>query len=109
MFMVKDQLCDGTQWHVRTVPAQPAVDPYFPIGQAELRLFEEAGKIRVALRTLTPNFKRYEIQIDGKGWNASGDTCFWAIHDGQNRLEARTLNKFGVTGPISTAVLDMGK
>jgi hypothetical protein len=34
MFIVKDALCDGTSWHVRTVPAQPATDPYFPIGRA---------------------------------------------------------------------------
>ena len=103
MFIVKDQLCNGTQWHVRTGPANPAVDPYFPIGQAALSLFAEDGKIRVALKTLTPNFKRYEVQIDGGGWKPSDETFIWNIHDGQNRLEARTLNKFGVSGPVSAA------
>ncbi len=38
MFITKDALCDGTKWHVRTLPANPAVDPYFPIGQAALSL-----------------------------------------------------------------------
>jgi hypothetical protein len=109
MFIVKDQLCDGTKWHVRTVPANPSVDPYFPIGQAALSLVLEDGKIRVVLKTLTPNFKRYEFRIDGGGWNVSGDTFFWNIHDGRNRLETRTLNKFGVTGPASTAVLELAK
>ena len=28
MFIVKDALCDGTRWHERTVPSNPAVDPY---------------------------------------------------------------------------------
>ena len=109
MFIVKDQLCDGTRWHVRTVPANPSVDPYFPIGQATLSLFAEGGKIRITLKTLTPNFKRFEVQIDGGGWHASDDTFIWSSHDGLNRVAARTVNRFGVVGPISTAVLEMGK
>ena len=109
MFIVKDQLCDGTKWHERAMPANPAVDPYFPIGQAALSLLPEDGKIRVALKTLTPNFKRYDVQIDGGGWKVSDDTFIWTMHDGQNRLEARTVNKFGVAGPVSTAVLETGK
>jgi hypothetical protein len=38
MFIIKDALCDGTQWHVRKVPENPATDPYFPIDQAALTL-----------------------------------------------------------------------
>lgn len=109
MFIVKDQLCDGTQWHVRTVPANPAVDPYFPIGQAALSLFAEDGKIRVALKTLTPNFKRFEVRLDDSGWSASEDRFIWNLRDGQNRLQARTVNKFGVVGPISAAVVESVK
>jgi hypothetical protein len=109
MFIVKDQLCDGTKWHVRTMPANPAVDPYFPIGQAALSLYIEEGKIRAVLKTLTPNFKRYEVRIDGGGWNVSDDSFIWPMSDGQNRLEARTVNKFGVAGPVSTAVLEIIK
>jgi hypothetical protein len=107
MFIVKDQLCDGTKWHVRTVPADPAVDPYFPIGQAALSLFAEDGRIRAAFKTLTPNFNRYETRIDGGGWKPSEDTFNWDIHGGQNRLEARTLNQFGVFGPVSAAEIEV--
>jgi len=103
MFIVKDQLCNGTKWHVRTVPANPAVDPYFPIGQAALSLVGEDGRIKATLKTLTPNFKRYEIQVNGAGWKTSDDTFIWNVHPGLNRLETRTVNKFGVIGPISTA------
>ncbi len=107
MFIVKDQLCDGTSWHVRTVPANPAVDPYFPIGQAALNLIaEEGGKINVALKTLTPNFERFEVQMDGGGWRACGASFVWQVHPGRNRLETRTVNQFGVAGPISTAELE---
>jgi hypothetical protein len=44
MFMIKDALCEGTQWHTRKVPANPATDPYFPIGQANLSLALESGQ-----------------------------------------------------------------
>ena len=76
--------------------------------QAALSFFAEDGKIKVALKTLTPNFNRYEVRIDGGGWKPSDDTFIWNIHGGQNRLQARTLNKFGVTGPVSPAVLEIG-
>lgn len=109
MFIVKDRLCDGTTWHVRTVPANPAVDPYFPIGQAAMDLFADNGRLRVGLKTLTPNFKSYEVEIASGGWNVTDDTFIWNVHEGQNQLKARTVNKFGVTGPVSTAVLEIGK
>jgi hypothetical protein len=109
MFIVKDQLCDGTKWHVRTAPSNPAVDPYFPIGQAAVSLFAEAGAVKVALKTLTPNFDRYEVRIDGGAWKATDDTFIWNILGCQNRLEARTVNKFGVSGPVSAAEFDVKK
>jgi len=109
MFIVKDKLCEGTRWHERTVAANPAVDPYFPIGQAALSLRAEGEKINVSLKTLTPNFKRYEVQIDGGGWKSSADHFIWSVHPGPNRLEARTVNQFSVYGPISTAELELSK
>lgn len=107
MFITKDALCDGTKWHVRTLPANPAVDPYFPIGQASLSLRADNDQLRVSLKTLTPNFKRYEICINGGEWKATGDDFVWSVRAGSNRLEARTVNQFGVTGPISTAEVDV--
>jgi hypothetical protein len=105
MFIVKDALCEA-KWHERTNPANPAVDPYFPIGQAALSLSVEDGKIKVALRTMTPNFKEYRVRIDGGAWKPCGDQFSWALRPGSNRLEARTVNQFGVEGPVSTVVLE---
>jgi hypothetical protein len=87
------------------VPANPATDPYFPIGQAAISLTVEGGKLNVALKTLTPNFERYEVRTDGGGWQTSNDKFEWNVHPGANLLEARTVNGFGVTGPVSTAQL----
>lgn len=103
MFITKDALCDGTKWHVRTLPANPAADPYFPIGQAALSLRAEGDNLRVTFKTLTLNFKRYEVRIDRGEWKSSGESFLWPVHPGSNRLEARTVNQFGVIGPVSTA------
>ena len=107
MFITKDALCDGTKWHVRTLPANPAVDPYFPMGQAALNLRVEGANIRVALQTFTPNFLRYEIRLDRGGWNETEAGFVWDLHPGPNRLEARTLNQFGVKGPVSIAEISV--
>src|SRR6185436_8233258 len=80
MFIVKDGLCDGTKWHVRAVPANPGQEPYFPLGQAALTLLADDSRIRVALRTFTPNFERFEVRLDGGQWTRSDSTLFWDVH-----------------------------
>ena len=109
MFIVKDKLCEGTRWHVRNVPSNPAVDPYFPIGQAALSLRAEGERIAVSVKTLTPNFKQYEVQMDGGGWKPSAGNFLWRLHPGLNRLNVRTVNQFGIHGPVSTAELQLPK
>jgi hypothetical protein len=41
--------------------------------------------------------------MDGGEWKPSGESLEWAVRPGSNRLEARTVNQFGVVGPVSTA------
>jgi hypothetical protein len=107
MFIIKDALCDGTRWHLRDNPPQPATDPYFPLGQSALNLAAEGSAVRVTLQTMTPNFERFEIRSGEGGWKPAADNFVWKIQPGLNRLEARTVNAFGVTGPVSTAELQM--
>jgi len=106
MFIVKDRLCEGTRWHIRDAPANPGVDPYFPVNQAALQFAVEQDKVRVTLQTMTPNFQTYELRLDGGDWVASGETLLWNIRPGLNRLEVRTVNRFGVPGPISTVQIE---
>ncbi len=101
MFIVKDKLCEGTRWHTRRNPANPAVDPYFPINQVAVSLAPEQDKVRVTLRTMTPNFQTYEARIDGGSWTRTDSSLFWSIHAGSNRMEIRTVNQFGVEGSAS--------
>ena len=109
MFIVKDGVCDGTQWHERKVPAQPLVEPYFPIGQAALRILEESGQVVVQIDTLTPNLARFEVRMDGGDWVERPVRWVWDLRPGRNRMEARTVNRFGVTGPESGAVVEFAR
>ncbi|MDB5356415.1 MAG: transglutaminase domain protein [Phycisphaerales bacterium] len=107
MFITRDKICDGTQWHKRPSPADPARDPYFPINQAAVTLTIEGPALRVRLKTLTPNFKTYLIRLDGGEWTDQRETFAWVPRNGANHLEIKTVNQFGVDGPISTVELEM--
>jgi hypothetical protein len=108
MFITQDAICAGTKWHKRTVPADPAHDPYFPINQASLSLAADGGGLRASLKTMTPNFKTYLARFDGgREWKPVGETFSWTPHAGANRLEVKTVNLFGVDGPVSTAEVEV--
>jgi hypothetical protein len=102
MFIVQDKLCEGTKWHKRTIPADPAHDPYFPIGQASPTITAAGDALHVSLKTLTPNFKTYMARFDGGDWKPTANPFTWTPRAGTNRLELRTVNQFAVEGPIST-------
>lgn len=103
MFITKDSLCDGTPWHRRPTPPRPDQDPYFPVGQSAIELVATHGGVQVSLRTLTPNFDRYERRIDHGAWVKTDARFEWTLHPGKNLLETRTVNRFGVAGPVSSA------
>jgi hypothetical protein len=106
MFITQDKLCEGTKWHTRDVPKDPARDPYFPINQAALSLLRGAEDVRVRVKTLTPNFKTFMARIDGGEWKPVADDFTWPARGGRNRLEVKSVNQFGVDGPVSTAEVE---
>ena len=70
---------------------------------------DKNGKVNIAIKTLTPNFKTFMVRIDGKRWANSKDTFTWQLHDGANKLEARSVNKWEVSGPVSTVEREVAK
>lgn len=107
MFITHDELCAGTKWHKRTVPADPARDPYFPINQSALTLKPEGAALRVGVKTMTPNFDTFLNSMDGGAWEPVGDSFTWTPHAGANTLRVKAVNTFGVDGPISTVELSV--
>ena len=104
MFITQDAIGAGTKWHKRDVPADPARDPYFPINQAALTLTPDRSRLQVQIRTLTPNHMAYKVRVDGGDWQLANDHFGWTPRrPGVNRLEAKSVNMFGVEGPVSTA------
>jgi hypothetical protein len=105
MIVIKDDISEANpKFHTRKSPANPAVDQYFPVNQATVSLAPEGKDLRVSLRTLTPSFKEFQVSIDGGAWQSTGDgqKVAWKLHPGSNKLQARSVNKFGVEGPVST-------
>jgi hypothetical protein len=109
MFITKDKLCDGTKWHQRVNPADPEHEPYFPIDQAALTVTAAGDELRVAVKTMTPNFKTFQSRADGQDWKDCGAAIAWRVHAGANTLEVRAVNQFGVAGAVSTVGVDVGK
>jgi hypothetical protein len=103
MFITRDAVCEGTTWHKRDNPANPATEPYFPIDQAALTLAGNGEGIAVSVKTMTPNLKDIEARMDGGEWGVCGAAFTWKVHTGVNRLEVKTVNRFGVDGPVSMA------
>ena len=103
MFITQDAIGGATKWHKRDVPADPANEPYFPINQASLSLTVEGDALRVNVKTLTPNFKTYLARFDAGEWKPVGESFTWSLRDGRSRLEVKSVNHFGVEGPVSTA------
>ena len=105
MFITQDKLCEGTKWHKRPVPAEPAIDLYFPINQAALTLTPQGAVVHVEIKTLTPKFKAFLMRTDRGDWKECSDSFTWTPHDGANLLEVKSINHFGVEGPVSTVEL----
>jgi hypothetical protein len=58
------------------------------------------GILEVRVRSTTPNFKTYLIRIDdGAEQSILDGRLRWHLNKGQNVLEVRSINLFGVSGP----------
>jgi hypothetical protein len=87
------------------------VDQYFPLNQAAVSLSPDGKDLRVGLRTLTPSFKEFQVSFDGGAWQSAGEgqKTAWKLHPGSNKLQAKSVNKFGVEGPVSTVEMAVDK
>jgi hypothetical protein len=104
VYTIKDDL--GGRNH--PFPQNPQ-DIYFPINQATLSLAPDGPNLKATVRTFTPNFKEFQVRLDGGEWKNCGSSLTWTLHKGANRLEARSLNLFDVAGFVSTVEVDVAE
>jgi hypothetical protein len=92
------------------IPARERGEAEWTPGVPELRVRQVGPReLEVQLRSATPNFKGYVVRLDGGPWRSiERDRERWTLHEGENRLETRTRNLFGVEGPIVSAVCRVG-
>ncbi|MEA2062704.1 MAG: hypothetical protein U9P14_03305 [Gemmatimonadota bacterium] len=84
-------------------------DIFWTLNQAFIHLYDNSSngekELKVQLETVTPNFESFEISIDNGQWRQSGPVFTWALHPGQNLLNARSINMWGMQGREHKVVL----
>ncbi len=106
-------------------------DFYWTLNRTHIHLqrTKQRGVLRVHLESSMPNMKKHkvlgpahhpdaihmpewpsdqialQIRMDDRDWQNSAAEFEWALHKGVNRLEARSVNAFGVEGPVSWVVV----
>ena len=61
--------------------------------------------LNVRLETETPWFARFEARIDKRKWQKTPRRFTWNLHQGENLIEARPVNKFGREGIVTRLVV----
>ena len=102
MFIIKDKLCDGTKWHVRDRaggPGERAVFSPRPGGGVAGGRRDRAARLAedddAEPQGVPHPDRRRRLEALGRGVRL-------ARPPRANRLEARTVNLFGVAGPVTT-------
>jgi hypothetical protein len=89
------------------IPVKDARQIEWTPGVPAFRLAQKTdASLDVRLQSATPNFKEYEVRLKGGDWKPSGDRFDWPLERGENRLEVRARNLFGIAGPVVRASVD---
>jgi len=85
--------------------SQDPADLYWPINLTHIYLRcsdrRPSASLTVELENNMPNFRAYQVRIDGRGWRRRPRQFRWRLRPGTNSIEARSVNQFGVGGPSS--------
>lgn len=76
-------------------------DLYWDLHRVQLHLQASGEGLVIDLDTETPNLSRFEIRLDGGGWEERPAHFTIPVHAGDNRIEARAVNAQGRAGSIS--------
>ena len=84
-------------------------DMYWTLNQAEVRFRSwKDGVLELEFDTVTPNFLHFKVLLDGKDSRLHESSVFrWDVHEGENTLVVRPVNRFGVVGIESSVSLSV--
>ena len=86
-------------------------DFYWTLNETEILALKKtanSGVLPLCFETVTPNFKHFEIVIDGVLKAISSEPYYtWELHEGTNRCVVRSVNQCGVPGIPSWVELEM--
>lgn len=104
-------ITDSVAWggSKRKIPilkkARKEEDIYYPLNVTTIILEEKKGSsaaFNVILRTFTPNYSHYIVDIDENQKKMNeGEPLVWILHTGSNSLKVASVNHFGVKGVVS--------
>jgi len=75
------------------------------VDRVRIHLQADEGALRVDLEGVGVNLERYEVRLDGGGWEERPPTFTWPLTAGEHHLEARTVNAFGRAGMTSSVTV----
>jgi hypothetical protein len=82
-------------------------DLYWPLNHVEIRFEINVNKERVIelsvyLKTITPNFDRFEVSMNGLSEiSQHSSRLIWSLRPGINTLTVQAVNTLGIKGPQS--------
>ena len=83
-----------------------AADLYWDVDRTQIHLqAADGGNLAVDLEGVCPNFARFEVRVDGGGWEERAAHFAWPLHDGDNHLEARVVNAHTRAGAASSVTV----
>jgi hypothetical protein len=89
-------------WTLNETAIDLVAAPFMGADSADMK---SAATLQVALDTVTPNFDKFLVSIDGSAWEVKPASFAWKLRSGENTLRVRSVNKFGVEGVESVARL----
>jgi len=113
----KNSLCwwsgQGAWFDLRPV-ARDRSDLYWPLNDVDIRLALDTSReaptdLFVYLRTITPNFDRFEIKENNTAFVHNSSLLRWQLRSGKNTLAARSVNAAGIKGSPSLITVEWTK
>jgi len=107
--------CDAyLWWEDQAVPVESpeygtttcrVADLYWTLNETAISLQRSASgdTLTVTFDTVTPNFDKFLVALDSGEWQPRAASFAWKLHAGENKLQVKSVNQFGVEGIESVA------